>query len=129
MSTTSTQIDGLELSEPVHTTNVKELVNSICLAGGRDTVSRYSKSMPVCQLSTQESLPPPILFRRNLNRQSQPRAQTQLAVAQETRNQTSHQLGADTTSGQASLRASELTTAQLDQLEQELYILLLSEIM
>ena len=129
MSTTSTPIDGLELSEPEHASNDQELVSCNCLAEGRDTVSRYSKRAPVYQPSTNEPLPPPMRFRRIPNRQAQRRAQTRSAVAAETRSQTSHQSSADTISAQTSLGASELTYAQLDQLEQELYILLMSEMM
>ena len=129
MSTTSTPIDGLALSDPEHASNDKELVNCNFLAEGRDTVSRYSKRAPVYQPSTNEPLPPPMRFRRIPNRQAQRRAQTRSAVEAETRSQTSHQPSADTTSGPTSLGSSELTYSQLDQLEHELYILLMSEMM
>ena len=123
-------LDGLALQEPEPLYNAKELINGKNLAKGRDTVSRYSPPKPLFRpLSVErQPLPPPRLFRRNLNRRTQPSSQQRSESGQNpTRTQPRPEI---TISEQFEREESphlELSAEQLEQLEQEVYFMIMAE--
>ena len=125
----SKPLDGLMMPEPEQSTRIENIVCGENLTDGRDTVSRTSSNVsllppsPRASLPVSQALPPPIRFQRNLNRRTQPRQQTTLEPSEQNIDLTTSEPIRSEVSPEL-----ELSQEQLERLEQEVFLLIMSEL-